>query len=66
MGRQLNPTTIGAFVVGAIVLMLVGALLFGGNTFWHRLTPQLLELTVFGVMFLAPSVRVPTSHRWGG
>ena len=30
------------------------------------LTPQLLELTVFGVMFLAPSVRVPTSHRWGG
>ncbi len=30
------------------------------------LTPQLLELTVFGVMLLAPSVRVPTSHRWGG
>ncbi len=30
------------------------------------LMPQLLELTVFGVMLLAPSVRVPTSHRWGG
>jgi len=34
---------------------------FGG----HRLTPQLLELTVFGAILLAPSVTAPTSREWG-
>ena len=32
---------------------------------WHRLTPQLLELTVFGAILLAPSVTAPTSREWG-
>ena len=31
----------------------------------HRLTPQLLELTVFGAILLAPSVTAPTSREWG-
>ena len=30
-----------------------------------RLTPQLLELTVFGAILLAPSVTAPTSRKWG-
>jgi paraquat-inducible protein B len=58
MGRQLNPTTIGAFVVGAIVLMLVGALLFGGNTFFQEKVPYVLffESSVEGLNVGAPVV----------
>jgi phospholipid/cholesterol/gamma-HCH transport system substrate-binding protein len=33
MGSKISPTMIGAFVVGAIVLVVAGALLFGGGKF---------------------------------
>ena len=36
MGSKINPTTIGAFVVGAIVLLIAGVLLFGGGTFFQE------------------------------
>jgi paraquat-inducible protein B len=33
--NKTNPTVIGAFVVGAVVLIIVGLLLFGGGDFWQ-------------------------------
>jgi paraquat-inducible protein B len=36
MGSKANPTIIGAFVVGAVVLLVVGVLLFSGGTFFTR------------------------------
>ena len=34
MGGKVNPTVVGAFVVGAVVLVVVGLLLFGGGKFF--------------------------------
>jgi paraquat-inducible protein B len=36
MGTKINPTVIGAFVVGAIALAVVGVLLFGGGQFFRE------------------------------
>jgi paraquat-inducible protein B len=36
MGSKVNPTVIGAFVVGAIALAVVGLLLFGGGKFFQE------------------------------
>jgi paraquat-inducible protein B len=36
MGSKVNPTVIGAFVVGAIALAIVGVLLFGGGKFFQE------------------------------
>jgi paraquat-inducible protein B len=38
MGSKVNPTVIGAFVVGAIALAVVGVLLFGGGKFFQEKT----------------------------
>src|SRR5215468_6035070 len=58
MGRQMNPTTIGAFVVGAIVLLIAGALLFGGGKFFQEKLPYVLffESSVEGLNVGAPVV----------
>src|SRR6266446_7581952 len=42
MGSKISPTTIGAFVVGAIVLVVAGALLFGGGKFLQEKLPYVL------------------------
>jgi paraquat-inducible protein B len=36
MGSKANPTVIGAFVVGAVALVVVGVLLFGGGKFFQE------------------------------
>jgi phospholipid/cholesterol/gamma-HCH transport system substrate-binding protein len=58
MGSTINPTTIGAFVVGAIVLLIAGALLFGGGTFLQEKLPYVLffERSVEGLNVGAPVV----------
>src|SRR5262249_18800728 len=58
MGRKINPTTIGAFVVGAIVLLIAGALLFGGNTFFQEKVPYVMffESSVEGLNVGAPVI----------
>src|SRR5215831_4593327 len=58
MGRKINPTTIGAFVVGAIVLLIAGALLFGGNTFFQEKLPYVMffESSVEGLNVGAPVI----------
>ena len=42
MGSKISPTTIGAFVVGAIVLVVAGALLFGGGKFFQEKLPYVM------------------------
>src|SRR5215831_5803693 len=58
MGRQMNPTTIGAFVVGAIVLLIAGALLFGGGKFLQEKLPYVLffDSSVEGLNVGAPVI----------
>ena len=58
MGRKINPTTIGAFVVGAIVLFVGGVLLFGGGKFFTEKLPFVLffESSVEGLNAGAPVV----------
>ena len=34
MGSKISPTVIGAFVVGAIVCVVAGVLLFGGGKYF--------------------------------
>ncbi len=36
MSKKANPTLVGGFVVGAIVLSIIGIMLFGGGTFWEE------------------------------
>src|SRR4051794_26434588 len=58
MGSKINPTTIGAFVVGAIVLLIAGVLLFGGGTFFQEKNAYVLffESSVEGLNVGAPVV----------
>ena len=58
MGSKINPTTIGAFVVGAIVLVIAGVLLFGGGKFFQEKIPYVLffDSSVEGLNVGAPVV----------
>src|SRR5262245_52691766 len=58
MGSKINPTTIGAFVVSAIVLALAGVLLFGGGKFFQAKLPYVLffDSSVEGLNVGAPVV----------
>src|SRR5215831_7079714 len=58
MGRQMNPTTIGAFVVGAIVLLIAGGLLFGGGKFLQEKLPYVMffDSSVEGLNVGAPVI----------
>jgi paraquat-inducible protein B len=58
MGSKINPTTIGAFVVSAIVLMVAGVLLFGGGKFFQEKLPYVLffDSSVEGLNVGAPVI----------
>src|SRR5262245_47503800 len=58
MGRKINPTTIGAFVVGAIVLLVAGVLLFGGGKFFQEKVTRVLffDSSVEGLNVGAPVI----------
>jgi paraquat-inducible protein B len=58
MGSKINPTTIGAFVVGAIVLVVAGALLFGGGKVFQKKLPYVMffDSSVEGLNVGAPVV----------
>jgi paraquat-inducible protein B len=58
MGSKINPTTLGAFVVGAIVLVIAGALLFGGGKFFQEKLPYVMffDSSVEGLHVGAPVV----------
>jgi paraquat-inducible protein B len=42
MSKKANPTVIGAFVVGAVVLGVAAVLVLGGGTLFHRTHPYVL------------------------
>lgn len=44
MSKQANPTAIGAFVVGAVLLLAIGAALFGGSEYFK---PRLVYVAYF-------------------
>src|SRR5262245_33026180 len=58
MGSKLNPTTIGAFVVSAVVLVVAGVLLFGGGKFFQEKVPYVLSFdsSVEGLNVGAPVI----------
>src|SRR5690348_13019885 len=58
MGSKINPTTIGAFVVGAVVLVVAGALLFGGGQFFQEKLPYVMffDRSVTGLNVGAPVI----------
>jgi len=58
MGSRINPTTIGAFVVSAIVLVIAGVLVFGGGKFFQERLPYVLffESSVEGLNVGAPVI----------
>src|SRR4030095_15830462 len=58
MGSKINPTTIGAFVVGAIVLVIAGVLLFGGGKFFQEKRPYVMffDSSVEGLNVGAPVI----------
>ena len=39
MGKKANPTVIGGFIVGAVVLITAGLVVFGGTEFWSTQIP---------------------------
>lgn len=58
MGTKVSPTVIGAFVVGAIVLVVAGVLLFGGGKFFKEKLPYVIffDGSVQGLNVGAPVV----------
>jgi len=58
MGSRINPTTIGAFVVSAIVLVIAGVLVFGGGKFFQEKLPYVLffDSSVEGLHTGAPVI----------
>lgn len=58
MGSKANPTVIGAFVVGAVALIVVGVLLFGGGKFFQEKAPFVIffDSSVQGLNVGAPVV----------
>src|SRR5215831_20501766 len=58
MGSRINPTTIGAFVVSAIVLVIAGVLVFGGGKSFQKRLPYVLffESSVEGLNVGAPVI----------
>jgi paraquat-inducible protein B len=60
MGSKVNPTVIGAFVVGAIVLTVVGVLLFGGGKFFQE---KVLYVIFFDGSVQGLSVGAPVVFR---
>lgn len=58
MGSKVNPTAIGAFVVGAVALVVVGVLLFGGGKFFQEKMPYVIffDSSVQGLNVGAPVV----------
>src|SRR5262249_21616799 len=58
MGSKISPTGIGAFVVGAIVCMVAGVLLFGGGKFFTEKLPYVLffDSSVEGLHIGAPVI----------
>ena len=58
MGSKISPTTIGAFVVGAIVLVIAGVLLFGGGKFFQEKLPFVMffDSSVEGLNVGAPVI----------
>ena len=58
MGSKINPTMIGAFVVGAVVFVVAGALLFGGGKFSQNKLPYVLffDSSVEGLNVGAPVI----------
>jgi len=58
MGSKISPTTIGAFVVGAIILVVAGALLFGGGKFFQEKLPFVMffDSSVEGLNVGAPVI----------
>jgi paraquat-inducible protein B len=58
MGSKASPTVIGAFVVGAIVFMIAGVLLFGGGKFFKEQVPYVMffDRSVEGLNVGAPVI----------
>ena len=58
MGNKISPTMIGAFVIGAIVCMVAGVLLFGGGKFFTEKLPYVLffDSSVEGLHVGAPVI----------
>ena len=58
MGSKISPTVIGAFVVGAIIFMVAGVLLFGGGNSSRRRQPYVLffDSSVEGLNVGAPVI----------
>jgi len=58
MGSKVNPTVIGAFVVGAVVFVVAGVLLFGGGKFFTVKVPFVLYFdgSVYGLNVGAPVI----------
>ena len=58
MGSKVSPTSIGAFVVGAILCMVAGVLLFGGGKFFKEKVPYVMffDRSVDGLNVGAPVI----------
>ena len=42
MSKKANPTIIGVFVIGALILIVVGALMFGSGKLFSEKKPYVL------------------------
>ena len=58
MGSKVSPTMIGAFVVGALVCMVAGVMLFGGGKFFQEKIPYVMffDSSVEGLNVGAPVI----------